>query len=484
MGDGTQLCASRKQASGSESPGCRGLYNSWHVVPPRFRLPMPTRASFPALRRTAHAWSRHCVRAAILVTTLSGTVACREPTAGQQGPSREEGWRADLQYLDTLVPRMHPPTANDPGFATFHAAIASLNASVPSSSDEAIGAGIQKLLVALGNGHTTVIPDDVGPMAFKALMVDFYWFDDGVYIVSVRPGLGQFGGARVTAIGGVPVEQVMTRIMPFVPRDNAQSGRWLGAQLMQYTSVLRAAGIPADDNGTPFTLQLATGGTTTASIAAHDRAALARLHPPGGVTTATPRYLRDHARAYWLDSLPADRTLYVNFNSVRDDATETLAAFAARVDALLKGGAYSSVIVDVRLNNGGNNTLLAPLLAALDAFDAASASHRIYALIGRSTFSAAQNFVTRLEATTRVVFAGEATGGRPNHIGDQSDTPLPYSRLRVSIASRLYEDAGPGDRRDAIEPHLSVPILAADYFANRDPVFDAVMTAIRQQGGR
>lgn len=427
---------------------------------------------------------RHPLFVVLLAAALTGSAACREPTAGAQGPSRVEGWRSDLQFLDTLVPRMHPPTAADPGFAAFHAGIASLRTTVENASDEAIGAGIQKLLVGIGNGHTTVIPDDVGPLKFLALMVDFYWFDDGVYVVSVRPGLGQYVGARVTAIGGIPVEQVMTRIMPFVPRDNAHSGRWLGAQLMQYTSVLRAAGIPAADEGTLLTLEAAGGGTLTASIAAHDRAALARLHPPGGVTTATPRYLRDNTRAFWLDSLPADRTLYLNFNSVRDDAAETLAAFAARVDALLKSGAFRNVIVDVRLNNGGDNTLLAPLLSALDAFDAASSANRIFALIGRTTFSAAQNFVTRLEATTRVAFAGEGTGGKPNHIGDQSDTPLPYSGLRVSIASRVYEDAGPTDRREAIEPQLRVPILAADYFANRDPAFDAVLSAIRQSGIR
>ncbi len=425
-------------------------------------------------------------RGVLLVTGLAtlalAASACRQPTAPDEEPARDEGWRSDLQFLDSLVRTMHPPVPADPGFAAFRRSIEALSTQVPSLTDEEVGAGVQKILVAVGDGHTTIIPDDVGPITFLALMVDFYWFDDGVYVASVRPGLGNLFAARVTAVGGVPIEDVMSRIMPFVPRDNTHSGRWLGAQLMQYTSVLRSAGVPAPDQGTELSLVLDGGGPTTAVVAAHDRAALPRLHSPGGVTAATPRYLRDNDHPFWLEPLPVDHTLYVNFNGVRDDPSESLASFAQRVDGLLRSGDFSSVIVDVRLNNGGDNTLLAPLLATLRAFDEASDTHRIFTIIGRATFSAGQNFVTRLEATTRVVFVGEATGGKPNHFGDESDIPLPYSGLHVSVASRLYEDGGPADERSAIEPDIPVPVDASDYFANRDPAFDAAMAAIRNGG--
>ena len=81
-----------------------------------------------------------------------------------------------------------------------------------------------------------------------------------------------------------------------------------------------------------------------------------------------------------------------------------------------------------------------------------------------------------------MVFIGESTGGRPNHFGDQSVNPLPYSVLHVSVASRYYQDANLSDGRMAIEPHIAIPVLASDYFANRDPAFDAAIATIR--GGR
>jgi len=179
--------------------------------------------------------SRRASRALVSAALLGGSWGCREPVG--PGQDRDAGWLSDLSFLDAPVVSMHPETPGDPGFAGFRDAVRTLAAEVSSLTDEEIGAGIQKILVAVGDGHTTLIPDDVGPLAFLALTVDFYWFDDGVHVVSVRPGLGDVVGARVVAVAGVPVDDVVSRIMPFVPRDNAQSGRWLGAQLMQYASV-------------------------------------------------------------------------------------------------------------------------------------------------------------------------------------------------------------------------------------------------------
>jgi hypothetical protein len=411
------------------------------------------------------------------------SIACSTNASGPApAPDRVTGWRTDLRMLDSLVPALHPPTEADPGFAAFHASLATLSSRVSELSDGAVLAGIQKALVAIGDGHTTVIPNDYELFPFLALMVDFYWFDDGVYVVSVRPGLAPLFGGKVISIGGVPVAELMSRLAPLVPRDNAQSLRWLGAQLMQYDAVLRACGVEIGATGTSIEYLNTAGQTVTTLVGAHTRNALDRLHPPGGESEATPRYLRKRSTPYWIESLDADRTLYVNFNSVRDDPAESLSAFAARVGALLQQPSYTSVIVDVRLNNGGNNTLLAPLLDVLRAFDQARPANRLFVLTGRATFSAGQNFATRLEQSTRAVFVGEATGGRPNHIGDESAIPLPYSGITVSIASRRYDDAGPGDTRSTLTPSVVISVLAADYFGNRDPAFDAVMGVIRGQG--
>lgn len=413
---------------------------------------------------------------------LMAAIGCRESPSGI--PDRAAGWREDLATLEAEVLRVHPILSVDSGFAGFRVALKALRDKSESVSDAAMVAEIQRVLVSVGDAHTSVIPEDVGPLRFLALMVDFYVFDDGVYVVSTRPGYGSLQGGRVTAIGGVPIDDLLIRLAPYVPRDNVQSARWFAAQLLQYSSLLRELGASGSDGGTLVEVAFSGGVTRSAMVPSHDRAALQRLWPPGGETAATPRYLRRRDASYWLDSLPGDSTLYVLFQSVQDDPAESLATFAARVQLLLQSGRFSSVIVDIRQNNGGNGFLLPPLVDALVAFDAATASHRTFVVIGRGTFSAGQNFATRLERRTRAVFVGEATGSRPNHVGDGFEVILPNSGLKISIASTWHRESTVDDSRDAIVPDVVIPVTASAYFTNADPAMDAVLALVRHAVGR
>lgn len=401
-----------------------------------------------------------------------------EPTV-----NRVDGWRGDLAQLGSEALRLHPLLAQPGDTRTaFLARLDSLGNAVASLSDEDVGVRLQRILVAIGDGHTTIIPDDVGPVAFLALRTDFYWFDDGVHVVSVRPGMGAVRFARVTAIGGIPIDDVRARIAAYTPSDNPQSARWLGAQLMQYPVLLRAIGARSTDAATSLDVVDVNGQSLSVPVGAQVAAALPRLLPPNPGSPETPRYLRNLDKAFWVDLIDSDSLLYVGFNAVQDDPSETLAASAARLDALLTSGRYRSTVVDVRLNSGGNNRLLTPLIDVLRSFESRRAGNRLFVIIGRATFSAAQNFVTRLERATGAIFIGEPTGSRPNHIGDINEIRLPFSQLRVSVASTLYVDSTPDDPRPWIEPDVRVPVLSGDYFGNRDPAWDSVLVRVRSKG--
>jgi len=150
----------------------------------------------------------------------------------------------------------------------------------------------------------------------------------------------------------------------------------------------------------------------------------------------------------------------------------------------LSAPATRYVIIDVRHNNGGNNRLLAPLIATLAAFERARPGNRMFVLTSRSTFSAAQNFINRLEHAAHPVFAGEPSRSSPNFTGEDNDVLLPYSGLHVSISNRYWQDSDPNDTRPWIEPQLPAPLSAGAYFANQDPVLAVVLHAITAQGTR
>jgi hypothetical protein len=135
------------------------------------------------------------------------------------------------------------------------------------------------------------------------------------------------------------------------------------------------------------------------------------------------------------------------------------------------------MIVDVRHNNGGNLSLLPPLMAAFREYEAANPAGQIYVLMGRNTFSAAQFFLGVMDAQTNAIFAGEPSSSRPNFVGEESQVVLPWSGAMGSISDQYHETI-PGDRREWIKPEISYQLSSRDYFANRDPLLQKVLTAI------
>lgn len=175
-----------------------------------------------------------------------------------------------------------------------------------------------------------------------------------------------------------------------------------------------------------------------------------------------------------MQLLPEWNAVYFQFNQVRNSEDQSVEEFSEKLAAKLRDSGATNLIVDVRHNNGGNNYLLQPLIRTIIGFEQASSSNKIYVITGRNTFSAAQNFVNRIERWTNAVFVGEPSSSSPNFVGEETNLLLPYSRLRGSISTRYWQDSDPGDDRRWIVPTIPVEPTAMDYFSGRDVTLEAV----------
>jgi len=90
---------------------------------------------------------------------------------------------------------------------------------------------------------------------------------------------------------------------------------------------------------------------------------------------------------------------------------------------------------------------------------------------------AAQTFASRIDQWTGTTFAGESTGSRPNHFGNERTFTLPSSGVRGTIASGWNQPVTARDDRDTIKPEMPVATNAADYFAGRDPVLEKALNS-------
>ena len=292
--------------------------------------------------------------------------------------------------------------------------------------------------------------------------VRLYFFTDGVFVIDATDDYKALIGSRVLRIGSRSIDELLSELPQYVPRDNAMGVKWRGPRTLTGMDFLQALG--AADSLESATLTLERDGrkprtVKVASVPVTDRD-LVGLIPPPKTTAPTPRYLQRLSTTYWFEPIAAE-TLYLQFNGVYNmPGGPSIADFADSLQKELGKGAVQNLIVDVRLNPGGDLGLYPPLLRVLGAFRASSPRHEIYCIIGRNTFSAAQAFIGDLERFVSPVFVGEPSGSSPNFTGESTGWfELPYSHTRVNISERYHQhSAFPDDARKWIAPRIPVEL--------------------------
>ena len=412
------------------------------------------------------------IHAAALVGTAlvaaGGLALVRQPT--QIHPHAVgQAFDTDLTLLQQQLPQIHPQV----DVQAWDAAVAQFRDKLPTLNDDQADVGFMELVASLGdrNGHTGIFPLDPGNgRAFHEYPFLVYEFADGLYVI------GQLGGhdlvgAHLTAVGGMPIAQVLARVQPLVPRDNETSGiRNVDGMYLLSEEVLSGLGItPSFD----FTLRNGSEverTPTPVSTRAYSRA-FDGIGPPMWPNGAA--YAADRRAETRLSLLAHRHVVYLAYNTTTVD-TSTV---AARVVRLASKPTVRRVVVDLRNNRGGDNRTYPPLIHALKRL--ARKHKKLVVLAGRATFSAAANFMGDLEAKTRYLLVGEDSGGAPNLYGDVEPLDLPKSGLRVEIATRWWVKSrlGADDPRVTFHPDVVVAATARSWFAGHDPALEAALTA-------
>jgi tetratricopeptide (TPR) repeat protein len=416
------------------------------------------------------------------------------------GMTRDEGWRADLAFFAQEVKRRaYAPFAEVPE-QDFDAAVARLAEDVPGLSDMQIVAGLMRLLRPLGDGHAFVLPDQQNEDTQLGLPVKFYLFPEGLYVTASTEAYRDTLGAQVVSIDGRPAGELLAAVGPLISRDNEQQVRWIGPEVLRWTPLLHAVGLIGDPGQVTLSLRFpdqTTGTVTVKSVAVgpHDYPTVAppprptRPRPAGWVSLPDtvdgplPLYLRNCDVSYWFEYLPDDAAVYFQFNGVGDQPRESIAEFSARLFTFIDSHHVTKLIIDLRWNGGGNTYLVQPLLHRLIGCTKINQPGCLYVIIGRGTFSAAQNTATAIERETNAIFVGEPTGSRPNFIGETIPFTLPYSKTLVNAADLYWQTSWPMDHRPWIAPELYAPPTFECYRKNQDPALDAILSSREHLAG-
>lgn len=405
-------------------------------------------------------------------------LACVPGVSCAQGGAsdRVAGWSRDADvFLDALASQ-HYVLRQRPLPDSIRAAAARFRAGVGNWSDDRALAELMGIARMAGDGHTYVLPFSAARVTSHWLPLRFYQFSDGMYVIDALPDYERWIGARVEAVAGVPASRIESLMRPYIPRDNDAGGVLFAvATLIRFQGFIEAISNQSLRDSVTLTLAGPAPGSPAVRsfplLTAPSLRGMPKLMAPRVVSTPAPLWLRNVPTTFWMEAI-RDTVLYVQFNQVRNTPDESLAQAAARLGRELAERQPRLLIVDARHNNGGNLMLLDPLIAVLKRFK--TGGGRLVVISGRHTFSAAQIFLGRAEHEAGAEIVGEPSASRPNFVGEENPVLLPYSGALASV-SNLYHESIPGDTRPWIEPKPRIILSSRDYFANRDPVLEAIL---------
>lgn len=388
--------------------------------------------------------------------------------------SRDEGWRYDLWLLDREVRRVHLDPYRVTPKNDLDAFVKKLRADIPKLKDEQIAAQFVRFMALIGDGHTGVrFPE--GPMRHDVPVV-LYAFRDGVRCLGADAANKDLLGLRVTHVCGQAVDTVWDKVAPYIRRDN-EMGVLVGVpQLLARPSFLFGIGVSPSPDTVDLTFEGPNGASVRRTLSKGVPLTEAQtVYANHGSANPLPLYLKNRAKPYWFEFLPASKVMYFQYNSVRNDPAEPLDKFAERLFKAIDESDVKTLVVDTRWNGGGNTFLSGPLVRGIAARAKLATNGGLYIVTGRQTFSACQNFVTDLGRLCQPIYVGEPTGSSPNFVGESVPFRLPYSKMTGTISDLYWQRSWPMDHRQWIAPDLPAPPDMEMIQANRDPALEAIL---------
>lgn len=393
-------------------------------------------------------------------------------------------WREDLAELDKNLRSTHLNLFHTVSEADYEGAVNALHERIPVMEDFEVALEMMRIVSMVRDGHTWLSYNETALVRKYPLSV--YLFDDGLHVRYAMPPYEHLVGARLVRIGRADTDEILRAAEPYISRDNEWTVKARVAGLPITPEFLKMKGFIDDMDSATMVFESGEEGRIEVSLSPVSLESYREWANGHQDEKDAPLYRQDMDQTYWKKYLRKHKAVYVKFNAVRNKpGGPHLVGFSKEVVAFYESKKADMLIIDVRHNGGGNGDLLDPVVKRFARSPRINRKGHLFVLTSRHTFSAALMFIMRMELNTNVLFAGEPSGGKPNSYGEHNPFTLTHSKLTGSISTRFHQEDGSistreleegetGDNREFLPVDIPVPTLAADYFAGRDPVLEAV----------
>jgi hypothetical protein len=377
-------------------------------------------------------------------------------------------WAQDLDFLRTELPKKHKNLFHNISETEFQAQIGNLKSGLPTMTQEEILVGVMKILASVGDSHTTL-----GYRPQQALPLMLYWFKNGIFILNTIPEYKEALYGKITTLDGKPIEEVIIALASVIPHENQAQVKQNIPNLLTDTLVLRGLKLISSRESASLTVHANSGRTITLEMKP-----ISFSSKPEWIVDTTdksdaPLYRKNSQLYYWYKLLPDHKTLYFKYNSCQNRENQPFVDFIRALFNAVDTKGVKKIIIDLRHNGGGNSGIFTPFLRELKKRPHFLQKGSIYVLIGRRTFSSAILNAIDLKKQTSAIFAGEPTGGKPNHYGEVQMLRLPQSGLPVTYSIKYFRVLD--DDPESLQPDFLVEPRISDYLKKADPVLNYVL---------
>jgi hypothetical protein len=371
---------------------------------------------------------------------------------------------------------------------------------------------VSRMVALADNGHSAVYKGSLSRRNNR-LPCRFYHFSDGYYIIRAEPACRSLLGAKVTAVDGIAVDTVVDRMFEYSGGPRNHYDQFISVFFLESPALLHAAGLASLSDRLNLHVTLPDGLVQDETMIAdppdanephvYSDSYLSPQRIDGEakdwtalltLDTKLPVFLRDYGNPfqsiYWADS----GVYYVEFRSNESESGHSIGKFVAYVKREIVADRPRSVVIDLRLDQGGNFVTTARLMRNLA--NLTSSIERVYVLTSAWTFSAGNVSVALLKqhGGRKVTVIGELVGDRIRIWAEGGDMTLPNSKLDVGFATGLHDYTHPCWRErgcfwtmfffpmhlTTLDPDIRVPYTFDDYLALRDPVLDRALLLATQ----
>ena len=386
-------------------------------------------------------------------------------------------WDYEIDLLARELAEKHPDLFFRTDSTWYYHAMSQVAKQTPGKSRFQVSIRLQQVLATMGDAQTQINYHFLVEKS-HILPIEYYWFEDGIYLLETDKEYEALLGKKLTAVNSVPIEVVIDSLATLLVIDNNSVVKNQIPRMLTWFQLLEYFGF-ADGKELSITVEGSTGELSRTIHLPVDLGEMIAVHP-----SSLPLGWQDQ-KAFFRELYFEDEHIYyIQYNRCWSREAEedygsgasalfmpSFKEFEKQVYPVLKKKEIDKLVFDIRFNKGGHASQGTKFISKIcktlpkDHGD-------IFVLVGRVTSASAIINTVDFMKSANVVLVGEETSGKPNYFGEVNRFVLPESRLIVSYPTKYFSLLD--EDLPTLVPDLVTPFGFEQYMKGIDPAMEAV----------